>query len=376
MDHPPPSARTIKELYGCAVECAYPDCHEPLYKGPNRTRNSEVAHICPRRHGEPRWREMPSTENQHFNNLLLLCALHHTEVDRPEMVTDYGEAKLLGWKQEQVRLADQGGIEISDREAEAIYESLVAGDSFQIVAETINLGGFGGGSLGAAGGGGGVLGSGMGGTGGIGHIGDIHLDGQDGPHPGAGGGGGGTLDSADLPNPGECTEGSGAVYGFDGQPGDVSAFSTGATRIEAPGGKVGLTGSGIRLTSSAIGVSSVLIGEHFHVRDGLVFATAGGWSWLSCLNLPETRDVPVLVVLEAGNVPPGDYTIHVDMLDPHDAPGGRTSFPLTVETAGELVRIPVPLTVSATFNSYGRWTLVISSEIAELARLPISVRRF
>lgn len=60
--HPPPISRTVKELYGNALRCAFPNCMELLYKGNGeaqpRMLNSQVAHICSRREGGPRWRPM------------------------------------------------------------------------------------------------------------------------------------------------------------------------------------------------------------------------------------------------------------------------------------------------------------------------------
>lgn len=71
-----PRHRVIKELYSNAVSCAYPGCEAPLYvpsaSGATRTLNSEVAHICARSEGGPRWRPMTDAENAGFANLILL----------------------------------------------------------------------------------------------------------------------------------------------------------------------------------------------------------------------------------------------------------------------------------------------------------------
>lgn len=110
--HRAPSARTVKELYGNAISCAFPDCRAPLYlpsaDGSARTLNSEVAHICARSEDGPRWRPMGEAENAGFANLLLLFHQHHSEVDSVDNVSNYPEALLIAWKAEQVRKSRPG----------------------------------------------------------------------------------------------------------------------------------------------------------------------------------------------------------------------------------------------------------------------------
>jgi hypothetical protein len=375
---PAPTARTVKELYGNARRCAYPHCTEPLYKGSGEAqpgmRNSEVAHICSRREGGPRWRPMTADENASFPNLLLLCPTHHAEVDRPELVSQYTVEELRTWKDQQVRESAGQGVELSDDEADEIVSSFT--DASTVVSATnLIVGGSGGSAPGASGGGGGAIGAGaVGGSGG--RVGRIDLDGMPGRGPGAGGGGGGVLvnetitwSSYELQT---GSEGKGGVYGMDGTPGGATSFGK---YVVAPAGAPGLSGSGVRSVSDALTVSSLLVGEYIYVRDGLVFTVAGGWQWVSVLNLPHRQILPVLIICEAGGVPPGDYTVRLEVRGPAKQVAGRAVFPLTVEEHGDVLRVPVVIPVSVEWTTYGKWTVIASSDAAELARHDLIVKR-
>ena len=60
MRHRDPTLSTVKELFGTATHCGYPDCVEPLYRAPSTGDSSPVlncrmAHICAASEGGPRW---------------------------------------------------------------------------------------------------------------------------------------------------------------------------------------------------------------------------------------------------------------------------------------------------------------------------------
>jgi len=237
--------------------------------------------------------------------------------------------------------------------------------------DSVVLGGLGVAAKLAGGGGGGVIGSrGQGGPGGS--VEQILLDGQPGRFPGSGGGGGGALaDDAVDPEVQPGSEGKGGVYGMDGQPGRLSSFGN---IVVAPAGAAGRAG-GIRLRSAAVKVSSLLVGEHFHVRDGLAFTVAGGLSWVSALNLPQPQSLPVLIVIEAGGAPPGDYTIRLEVRGPDDQLGGEVAFPLTVDEQGEVLRVPFPVSIPVEWTCYGTWMIVAASDSGVLSRYDVIVKR-
>jgi hypothetical protein len=317
---------------------------------------------------------MTDEENAGFENLILLCHRHHTEIDSIDNAPDYPEAVLLDWKAEQVRRADRRGPVLTDDEVKEVVEHLT--DASTVVnATNISLGGAGGAAPGASGGGGGAIGSGaIGGHGGP--IGQIQLDGSDAQAPGAGGGGSGTINemavawSADDRQVG--SEGRGGVYGMDGIDGGATSFGD---LVSAPGGAGGLSGTGVRLISDRLRVSTLLIGEYFHVRDGLVFAGGAAWQSLTVLNLPQEGSLATMLVLEAGGVPPGDYTVRVEVRDPFGAIGGCAAFPVSISETGDVLRIPFTFVVPVTWTAYGTWRVTASSEIGELARYDVVVKR-
>lgn len=374
---PGPTSRTVKELHGNALRCAFPNCMEPLYKGSDETqpgmRNSQVAHICSRRKGGPRWRPMTDEENASFSNLFLLCPTHHAEVDRPELVDQYTEEKLRTWKDQQVSESGGQGVRLSDDEADKIVRSFT--DASTVVnAMHLTVGGTGGSAPAASGGGGGAIGAGaIGGPGGP--VGRIDLDGTSGQGPGSGGGGGVLADDAVAWSSQELqtgSEGTGGVYSMDGQPGGASSFGE---HVVAPGRAAGLSGSSVRAVSGALKISSLFVGEYIHLRDSLVFTVAGAWQWVSALNLPHRQTLPVLLICEAGDLVPGAYTIRLEVRDPSGQLGGGAAFPLTVEEQGDVLRVPVAVPVSVEWTAYGKWTVIAISDVAELARYDLIVKR-
>src|SRR4051812_47102078 len=83
--------------------CSHPDCKKRLVvKSTAKDEAStigEAAHIVARMGGGPRGRtDMTAEELDHYGNLILLCANHHTMVDgQPET---YNVEVLRGWKAE------------------------------------------------------------------------------------------------------------------------------------------------------------------------------------------------------------------------------------------------------------------------------------
>jgi hypothetical protein len=283
---------------------------------------------------------MTPEENRSFDNLILLCKFHHGEVDRKDLEHLYPEETLKQWKIAQVSEGASRGPELTDEEAQQIVATFV--DSSTVVQAThLTVGGTGGSAPGASGGGGGAIGAGaVGGMGGP--IGRIDLDGTPGRAPGAGGGGGGVIsdDSITLTSH-ELQAGSigvGGVHGMDGQPGGASSFGD---LLFLPGGIGGLSGNSDRVTSPLLKVSTLLVGGYFHVRDGVIFAVAGGWRAKRAQSATSTT-AGCFGSFEAAQVPAGDYTMHISVHDPSGERRGRVSFPLTVDSPGGRRSHPLP----------------------------------
>lgn len=76
-----PSVATAKRLFAMSGNrCAFPKCSNPLVDGTKVT--GEICHIRGRRPESPRYDAAQSDRDRHsFENLLLLCPLHHVVVD-------------------------------------------------------------------------------------------------------------------------------------------------------------------------------------------------------------------------------------------------------------------------------------------------------
>jgi hypothetical protein len=102
IEHRPPSETTVKRLYATAFGCCKPGCGQGLFRLNEATGawllNSRVAHIHARREGGPRWDpQMSEADNQRYDNLMLLCIPHASEIDdTPE---HYPAELLRSWKQ-------------------------------------------------------------------------------------------------------------------------------------------------------------------------------------------------------------------------------------------------------------------------------------
>ena len=135
----------------------------------------------------------------------------------------------------------------------------------------------------------------------------------------------------------------------------------------ARGGRAGLAGSGNRVTSDRLAVSTLMFANYVEA-DGLVYVARGSWQSYSVLNLPVQESLPVLIVVEAGGVPPGEYTLILEMVRPDGTASSQMSFPVTVEEAGDILRISRSCGLAVTLDAFGVWTIIAKTPIAELAR--------
>lgn len=363
-EHPLPTPATVKQLYANAFRCAEPSCKRPLYKVDpltgERSLNSNVAHICARREGGPRWDEnMTAKVNRSASNLVILCVEHALEVDQPNRTDAFSPAMLRDWKQKQLNefdaLGRQGWMLTPGMTAEVLKAS-EEGITFN--NSTLHLGGQGGKGPGAGGGGGGAVGdnakAGEGGKGG-----DIRHEGSfnyrdlldfvlpSGEFPGAGGGGAGAegenaaggggggggeqieavfstreLEDAYGPLTLQVSIGEGGRPGM--HPGEHSG-SGGDTKLEfvtadgkivrsivAKGGRRGDPGFAIppearEVTSAEVAVglnvSTFMAAHAVHLQNGLLYVLGGGINNYSFSSLPGDVACLATVVVSMGQLP-------------------------------------------------------------------------
>ncbi|MCB9610746.1 MAG: HNH endonuclease [Polyangiaceae bacterium] len=122
---PGPSVATLKALFALSSNrCAFADCDHPLVVDGDLV-VGEVAHIHARSNGGPRFDpDLPADELHSAANLILLCHLHHTMVDR--RAESFPPDKLREIKQQHEAAAELGAKVLSDRVAEQLAAEMAA----------------------------------------------------------------------------------------------------------------------------------------------------------------------------------------------------------------------------------------------------------
>ena len=78
-----PRQKTVKRLFAVSDnQCYFPNCNTPLVDEESGTVTGEICHIKGKKQGSPRYDPKQSDEEKHgFDNLLLMCPLHHKVID-------------------------------------------------------------------------------------------------------------------------------------------------------------------------------------------------------------------------------------------------------------------------------------------------------
>lgn len=81
-----PSQPTVKRLYAVSGnQCAFPKCTTPLVDHASGKVTGRICHIKASKPGGPRYDASQSEEERHdFNNLVLMCPIHHDVIDSDE----------------------------------------------------------------------------------------------------------------------------------------------------------------------------------------------------------------------------------------------------------------------------------------------------
>jgi len=100
-----PSSATVKRLYAVSGNrCAFPKCKQSLVHEGKVT--GRICHVRAANHGGPRFDAHQGDEERHsFDNLLLLCPIHHDVVDADEK--SYTTDRLFAMKCEHERSSAQ-----------------------------------------------------------------------------------------------------------------------------------------------------------------------------------------------------------------------------------------------------------------------------
>ena len=104
------SPLTIKQLYGFSCnECAHPECSQTLVEIDERTKKAvnygEIAHIHGQKPGAERFVQeiYDNKKSLHgFDNLILLCGKHHTQIDQRGAGETYTADLIREWKSSHI----------------------------------------------------------------------------------------------------------------------------------------------------------------------------------------------------------------------------------------------------------------------------------
>lgn len=317
--------------------CAFPGCRTPLIS-PTGVVLGRVAHIKAQSVGGPRYDANQTAEERHgFDNLILLCAVHHIEIDADGNLDTYTVDRLLEIKRAHEVEGAASGQPIAELSEAAVNGLIIQGvvneasvhmDFRQAV---FKVGGEGGQPLGG-GGQGGVLT--IVGVASLPPALELELDGKPGQFPGGGGGGGGgvrfegrTITAADLTN--------------------------------------------------GVSVSSFFAANSTSWRDNMFNVLDGGCSWYPKPFPEQPLRVPVVIVLECGTTKPNEL-LRLDIVT--ESPSGAEGQPQPVDIRmthdeHDLVRRAcVAPIASFSVTDTGKYTLRVKSEGIVMASCPIEVR--
>jgi hypothetical protein len=126
-----PSLPTIKSLYSVSGnKCAFPKCNTPLVDATSGKVTGRICHIKASSAGGPRYDASQSDEERHgFENLLLMCPVHHDVIDADEEA--YTVERLQKIKKEH----QQQTGELKD-----VFDAIATGFVNNIHSNTINHG--------------------------------------------------------------------------------------------------------------------------------------------------------------------------------------------------------------------------------------------
>ena len=104
------STVTIKQLYGHSYnQCAHPDCDQPLVEIDPLTKKAvvygEIAHIHGKKPGAERFSQdlyQDQAKLDGFDNLILLCAKHHKQIDETSAGETYTAELIRTWKSDHM----------------------------------------------------------------------------------------------------------------------------------------------------------------------------------------------------------------------------------------------------------------------------------
>lgn len=333
-----PRESTIRKLFALSSNrCAFQNCPTPIVEADAGTILAEVCHIRAQNPNGPRFDATQTAEERHsFENLILMCGVHHKVVDSGDNLATYPPERLLEMKavHEQTANAQESLPVLTGSAVRTLLDTIAqrtrATTHMDFRGASLRAGGEGG-RMGGGGGGGGIIN--IVGLTPAGYRDKIELSGKDATGPGGGGGGGGALR-------------------FSGRPAIADDVQNG------------------------LRVSSIFMANAAEIRNSLLFVLGGGWERLEVPSVPHRVSMVLVCVFEKGTVAPNTMlAISVVIEDPSGRTVNRDEFDLsTDETVHPVARTPVRRTLSFDAAEAGLWSFRVRSGNIDLADLKIEIR--
>lgn len=338
-----PRESTVRQLFAWSMnQCAFPDCPTPIVDSETGTIVADVCHIRAQKPGGLRYDSDQDDEQRHgYENLVLLCKVHHKIVDDLANITIYTVEKLLEIKATHEAMAREAGPELSapDEVISALIVTATIYESGSVHMDFRNayfkVGGDGGSAPGTGGGGGGVLT-----IVGIASVPpaleeEITLDlrGGDGQDYGSGGGGAGVL-------------------AFDGRPVTEEDVSNG------------------------LQVPLFFPADSARVAGYLLDVLAAGWEYYWVTEFPYSGPIAICLVAEFGNLEANTLLrFEVTLTDPSGSEKALGVIDTEVlESTGPLNRRCFTQTVQLRLDTSGVHTLGLRSDGVPFAQYSFDVK--
>lgn len=332
-----PRDAVIKRLYALSMNrCAFPGCTIQIVETTTGTVVSEVCHINAHNAGGPRYDAAQTDEERHgFDNLIILCKVHHAVIDDKNNLDEFTTEYLRSVKSDHEKAAktappppEPDGLLAALQLTATLYES---GSTHMDFRNAIFKVGGEGGYAGGGGGNGGELT-----IVGIARLPegvDVSLDGGHGRWPGGGGGGGGVLR-------------------FQGRPADTGDVTSG------------------------LSVRAFFTTDAARVSEGLLFTLGSGPSYFGVESLPASFVTGWVAMVDFGSIAANtllQLRIEADS-EEGDAEADGTLDAEVPEWEDAIVRRSLVGRVSLTVSRPGIVNLRLTSGEVCLAEFPIEVR--
>ncbi|WP_131721955.1 MULTISPECIES: hypothetical protein [Mycolicibacterium] len=337
-----PRQTTVRQLFALSMNrCAFPSCSTPIVMPDSGTIVGEVCHIRAQNPEGPRYDSNQSDEERHgFENLVLMCGVHHKIIDARENAQTYTVEALIEIKSSHEQAARESG-DIPDAPPSVIAALTLTATVYESGATHMDFSN----AVFKVGGEGGLL-AGQGGQGGVlkivgmslppSVIEEMGIDGRggDGRAPGAGGGGGGAII-------------------FEGRSATNSDIADGL--------KVPLFFPASSCESNP---------------NGLLYALGFGWSHCGVLGLPWEIRLDIGALVEVGTIEANTLLrLEITARDPSGADLALGTVDVPVHTTRDLInRTAISRSVNLVAQSEGIYELGIRSGEFDLARFPFEVR--